>query len=159
MKTTQVKKNLKNFKLTLQGPHKTGAKWTVQGMGVKPTAFSSATSAAKHFDRLAKQLLVYDFQLNQVVALAAGAVTRKQERIRKWLLSGEGITSHDLESIQGMSFAIPRNWRIQANDICDGLRAPLGKNSLRSLMKKKADNIPTKIGSRAPNGAKHIKNR
>ncbi|MFA4626386.1 hypothetical protein P2A10_02135 [Xanthomonas perforans] len=159
MKTTQVKKNLKNFKLTLHGPNKTGAKWTVQGRGVKSTKFSSATSAANHFDLLAKELLVYDFQLNQVVAIAMGAAARKQERIRKWLLSGQGVTSQDLEPIQGMNFSIPRNWRNQANAICDGLRAPLGKNSLRSLMKKKADSIPTKIGSRVPNSAKYIKYR
>ena len=159
MKTTQIKKNLTNFKLSLLGPHKTGAKWTVQGNGVRPVAFSSAKSAGNHFDFLAKVLLVYDLQLDQVVALAMGSTASKRERIRNWLLSGQGITSDDLKPIQGINFAIRRNWRNQANIVCDGLRAPLGKNSLRSLMKKKAGSIPTRIGSRAPNSANYIEHR
>ncbi|MEB1301546.1 hypothetical protein ABFU52_13185 [Xanthomonas campestris pv. campestris] len=159
MKTTQVKKNLTNFKLSLLGPHKTGEKWTVQGNGVKPVAFSSAKSAGNHFDLLAKKVLVYDLQLDQVVALALGATARKRERIRNWLLSGQGITSDDLKPIQGMNFAIQRNWRNQANTVCAGLRAPLGNNSLRSLMKKKAGRIPARIGSRAPNSANYIEHR
>lgn len=156
MKTTEVKRNLKNFKLSLHGPYKTGAKWIVKGKDVESVEFTSATSAARHFDLSAKELLIYELQLDQVVALAIKSTTRRQAKIKEWLLSAKGISSSDLAPIQRMKFSIPRQWRSRVTGICNELNTAVGKNLLRTMMKRKAGSICFKTGAGAPGSVRHL---
>lgn len=141
MRVEDAKKILHHFNLSLSHSCEDGERWAVNGKDLETTSFPSLDSACQHYDQIAKQLLTYSYQIEQIVNHANAAVTARRKRIKKWLLTGNGIKSSDIDFIRSQAFHIPQDWRHQAEAICQEFDAPLSLDLLNPIMKKKADSI------------------